>query len=136
MELIRKRTQFRSLKLLILEGFFIMLCKKVCRFLEPLHGTVKGAWQLDDSIQSTVMAMVSEMASEIERGLISKRTKESLAVKKLSGIKLADQLAQVKASLINSNLRSKHFTQRFKPEVHRRPLPSNGSNFIQLYKEK
>jgi DNA invertase Pin-like site-specific DNA recombinase len=35
--------------------------------------TVKGAWQLDDSIQSKVMAMVFAMASEIERDLISKR---------------------------------------------------------------
>jgi DNA invertase Pin-like site-specific DNA recombinase len=29
--------------------------------------TVKGAWQLDDSIQSKVMAMVFAMASEIDR---------------------------------------------------------------------
>ena len=50
--------------------------------------TVKGAWQLDDTIQSKVMAMVFSMAAEIERDLISKRTRESLAAKKLSGIKL------------------------------------------------
>ncbi|WP_177197157.1 hypothetical protein [Dyadobacter koreensis] len=40
------------------------------------------AWQLDDSIQSKVMAMVFAMVSEIERDLISKWTKESLAPKK------------------------------------------------------
>lgn len=50
--------------------------------------TVKGNWQLDDSIQSKVMAMVFSMASEIERDLISKRTKEALQTKKASGIKL------------------------------------------------
>ena len=50
--------------------------------------TVKGNWQLDNTIQSKVMAMVFSMASEIERDLISKRTKESLQSKKLSGIKL------------------------------------------------
>lgn len=40
--------------------------------------TVKESWQLDDSIQSKVMAMVFSMAAEIERDLISKRTKEAL----------------------------------------------------------
>lgn len=50
--------------------------------------TVKGNWQLDGSIQSKVMAMVFSMASEIERDLISKRTKEALQTKRASGIKL------------------------------------------------
>ena len=50
--------------------------------------TVKGNWQLDGTIQSKVMAMVFSMASEIERDLISKRTKEALQTKKASGIKL------------------------------------------------
>lgn len=50
--------------------------------------TVKGAWQLDDSIQSKVMAMVFSMAAEIERDLISKRTKEALRSRKLSGMVL------------------------------------------------
>ncbi len=50
--------------------------------------TVKGNWQLDDTIQSKVMAMVFSMAAEIERDLISKRTRESLASKKRDGVKL------------------------------------------------
>lgn len=49
---------------------------------------VKGNWQLDDSLQSKIMAMVFSMASEIERDLISKRTKEALRVKKAEGVKL------------------------------------------------
>ena len=36
---------------------------------------VKGNWQLDDSIQSKIVAMAFAMASEIERDLISQRTK-------------------------------------------------------------
>ena len=44
--------------------------------------TVKGSWQLDDTIQSKIMAMVFAMAAEIERDLISQRTKEALRVKK------------------------------------------------------
>jgi DNA invertase Pin-like site-specific DNA recombinase len=50
--------------------------------------TVKGNWQLDGSIQSKVMAMVFSMVSEIERDLISKRTKEALQTRKDSGKKL------------------------------------------------
>jgi len=50
--------------------------------------TVKGDWQLDDTIQSKVMAMVFSMAAEIERDLISKRTKEALQSIRLSGVQL------------------------------------------------
>lgn len=50
--------------------------------------TVKGGWQLDDTIQSKVMAMVFSMAAEIERDLISKRTKEALNSIRLSGVQL------------------------------------------------
>lgn len=46
---------------------------------------VKGNWQLDDSIQSKIMAMAFTMAAEIERDLISQRTKEALAARKRSG---------------------------------------------------
>jgi DNA invertase Pin-like site-specific DNA recombinase len=46
---------------------------------------VKGNWQLDDSIQSKVLAMAFTMAAEIERDLISQRTKEALAARKRSG---------------------------------------------------
>ena len=49
---------------------------------------VKGNWNLDDSIQSKVMAMAFSIASEIERDLISIRTKEALRFKKENGIKL------------------------------------------------
>jgi DNA invertase Pin-like site-specific DNA recombinase len=45
---------------------------------------VNGNWTLDSSIQSKIVAM----ASEIERDLISQRTKEALRYKKEQGIKL------------------------------------------------
>lgn len=47
--------------------------------------SVKGNWQLDESIQSKVLAMAFTMAAEIERDLISQRTKEALAARKRSG---------------------------------------------------
>ncbi len=52
-----------------------------------LHA-VKGNWQLDDSIQSKIVAMAFSMAAEIERDLISQRTKEALAARKKLGVTL------------------------------------------------
>jgi DNA invertase Pin-like site-specific DNA recombinase len=49
---------------------------------------VKGDWQLNNSIQSKIIAMAFSMASEIERDLISKRTREALLVKKQNGMRL------------------------------------------------
>jgi len=51
---------------------------------------VKGSWQLDHSIQSKIVAMAFSMAAEIERDLISKRTKEALMAKKGVRLKLFD----------------------------------------------
>lgn len=48
----------------------------------------KGSWSLDDSIQSKVVAMAFAIASEIERDLISQRTRAALATKKASGVRL------------------------------------------------
>ena len=49
---------------------------------------VKGGWELNGSIQFKVMAMAFSIAAEIERDLISKRTKEALKARKAQGIKL------------------------------------------------
>lgn len=49
---------------------------------------IKGGWQLNGSIQSKVMAMAFSIAAEIERDLISKRTKEALKARKAQGVKL------------------------------------------------
>ncbi|MCK5520922.1 MAG: recombinase family protein [Candidatus Marinimicrobia bacterium] len=50
--------------------------------------SVKGSWQLDNTIQSKILAMAFSMAAEIERDLISKRTKEALKARKDAGFKL------------------------------------------------
>jgi len=47
---------------------------------------VKGGWELNGTIQSKVMAMAFSIASEIERDLISKRTKEALKARKAAGL--------------------------------------------------
>jgi DNA invertase Pin-like site-specific DNA recombinase len=71
-------------------------------------------WQLDDTIQSKVMAMVFAMAAEIERDLISKRTREALQAKKANGMSLGRPKGPGKSKL-----------DAFKPEIE--ALLQNGS---------
>jgi DNA invertase Pin-like site-specific DNA recombinase len=49
---------------------------------------IKGNHKVDNSIQSKILTMVLCMASEIEKDLISQRTKEALQRKKQEGVKL------------------------------------------------
>lgn len=49
---------------------------------------VKGGWALNDSMESKIVLMMFAMISEIERDLISERTKEGLRARKAAGIKL------------------------------------------------
>jgi DNA invertase Pin-like site-specific DNA recombinase len=65
--------------------------------------SVKGSWQLDDSIQSKIIALAFSMAAEIERDLISQRTKEALRFKKEQGL----TLGRPKASWILSDRKSR-----------------------------
>jgi len=46
---------------------------------------IKGNWQLNQSIQSEIVAMAFSIAAEIEHDLISQRTKEALRARKASG---------------------------------------------------
>ena len=50
--------------------------------------TVKENYELGDNIQSKVLAFAFGLSAEIERNLISQRTKEALARKKAEGAKL------------------------------------------------
>ncbi|MGZ8219006.1 MAG: hypothetical protein ACXW2B_16675, partial [Methylomagnum sp.] len=49
---------------------------------------VKGHWRLDQSLESGIVALAFAMAAEIERGLISQRTREALRFKKAQGFPL------------------------------------------------
>jgi DNA invertase Pin-like site-specific DNA recombinase len=76
---------------------------------------IKGNWQLDGTIQSKLIAMCFSMASEIERDLISSRTKEALRSKKMNGYKLGRP----------KGLPGKSKLDQFRPEIE--ALMKNGS---------
>jgi len=48
--------------------------------------TIKDNYRLGDDIQSKVLAFAFGLSAEIERNLISQRTKEALARKKAEGV--------------------------------------------------
>lgn len=50
--------------------------------------TVKDGYELGDNIQSKVLAFAFGLAAEIEREMISRRTKEALARKRAEGVVL------------------------------------------------
>lgn len=75
---------------------------------------VKGNWKLDSSIQSKIVAMAFSIAAEIERDLISSRTKEALRHKREQGMTLGRPRGKGKSKL-----------DKFKPEIE--ALLANGS---------
>lgn len=60
---------------------------------------IKGNWELNGSIQSKIVGMVFAMAAEIERDLISARTKEALKARKAAGVKLGRPKGKGKSKL-------------------------------------
>ena len=75
---------------------------------------IKGNWQLDNSIQSKIIAMAFSMGAEIEHDLISKRTLEALRAKKAAGMSLGRPKGPGKSKL-----------DRYKTEIQ--ALLNNGS---------
>lgn len=76
--------------------------------------TVKGNWTLNGTIESKIVGMVFAMAAEIERDLLSARTKEALRARKAAGIKLGRPKGPGKSKL-----------DQYKPEIE--ALLKNGS---------
>jgi DNA invertase Pin-like site-specific DNA recombinase len=82
---------------------------------------VKGNWTLNGTLESKIVGMVFAMAAEIERDLISSRTKEALRAKKASGVKLGRPKGPGKSKL-----------DQFKPEIE--ALLKNGSTQVYVAK--
>jgi len=68
--------------------FMIMEILSLCMKKECKIWTIKDGYRLGDDIQSKVLAFAFALSAEIERNLISQRTKEALARKKAEGKKL------------------------------------------------
>ncbi len=68
--------------------FMIMEILNICMTKECRVWTIKDNYRLGEDIQSKVLAFAFGLSAEIERNLISQRTKEALARKKAEGIVL------------------------------------------------
>lgn len=68
--------------------FMIMEILNICMNKECRVWTIKDGYRLGDDIQSKVLAFAFGLSAEIERNLISQRTKEALARKKAEGVTL------------------------------------------------
>ncbi len=65
--------------------FMIMEILNICMSKECRVWTIKDNYRLGDDIQSKVLAFAFGLSAEIERNLISQRTKQALARKKAEG---------------------------------------------------
>lgn len=68
--------------------FMIMEILNICMTKECKVWTIKDGYRLGEDIQSKVLAFAFGLSAEIERNLISQRTKEALARKKSEGVVL------------------------------------------------
>ena len=66
--------------------FMIMEILHICMNKECKVWTIKDNYRLGDDIQSKVLAFAFGLSAEIERNLISLRTKEALAMRKAQGV--------------------------------------------------
>ncbi len=82
--------------------FMIMEILNICMSKECKVWTIKDNYRLGEDIQSKVLAFAFGLSAEIERNLISQRTKEALARLKFEGKKLGRKIGSK-----NKNLNAK-----------------------------
>lgn len=79
--------------------FMIMDILNICMNKNCQVWTIKDNYRLGDDIQSKVLAFAFSLSAEIERNLISQRTKEALARKKAEGVILGRPLGSKSAKV-------------------------------------
>ena len=97
--------------------FMIMRILEHCMAVGAKVYTVKDGYELGDTIQSKVLAFAFGLSAEIERNLISERTKEALARLKAEGRKLGRKTGS----------KNKHYKLEGKEAIIKRLLKKNTS---------
>ena len=119
----------------VIPVYYAVPDQSIAAFCNLLIGLVSDQGQLDEIIQSKIMAMVFSMAAEVERGLISERTKEALRARRASGLpvgrskgpgksKLDKHRPEIEALLANGS------TQKFIAKRYN-SSPANLTNWLQ-----
>ena len=80
----------------------IMEILNICMTRECRVWTIKDNYRLGDDIQSKVLAFAFGLSAEIERNLISQRTKEALARRKQEGVILVSRNWLKQGNLLRS----------------------------------
>lgn len=118
--------------------FMIMEILNICLNKGCRVWTIKDNYRLGDDIQSKVLAFAFGLSAEIERNLISQRTKEALARKKSEGTVLGRPLGrknsrQNRTCLQNKNLIKKSLTSGIsKSELSKKLHISRGTLYRYL----
>ena len=87
--------------------FMIMEILNICMMKECRVWTIKDNYRLGDDIQSKVLAFAFGLSAEIERNLISQRTKEALARLKAEGKQIGRGSGR-RNNKLNARCTSKH----------------------------
>ena len=82
----------------IFEILSILLKKQIVVY------SIKENWQLDDSLQSQIMAFAFSLSATIEKKLLQERTKEALRARKAAGVKLGRPVGSGSSKLDNYKL--------------------------------
>lgn len=72
--------------------------------------TVKDGYELGDNVQSKILAFAFGLVAELEREMISKRTKEALARRKMNGKTLGRHLAEASIAGTFGTVRKNRFS--------------------------